>query len=420
MHWGALASFALKENFQASSMSLDFDNLHRNKYSVLAMSPNSSDVNVEESLLDRRLRELFAENDSELFHTTRSIMDTFIQNDQLFTPILRYKDDDVKTLFTREKESYYDLFEPLYEERRKIPIELSDKEEVNSNRRGQSFKISLAYKGDMFCGWQIQLQNDMPSVQQTIIDCLDPILKNYEDAHSQRKKKMDKPIDIRVCGRTDAGVSAISQVCRARTTKSAEDVCPSDIQDTINCSNKGRSGSIMCTEVVRISDKFHPTFGATHRAYVFCLDSSPLLSLAKSFGINATVEEISLIMDTMLQTIEGKEMDFFALSFGKVKTETTLCELPIARAVLVETSNCEEAIAIHLVGNRFLRRMVRILVATVLRETISIMRDEEDINICLHHAKARLISIISSHDRIQSAKAASSNGLIFVGARFND
>ncbi|GFH57504.1 hypothetical protein CTEN210_13980 [Chaetoceros tenuissimus] len=384
------------------------------------MSPNNSDTNPEESLLDRRLRELFAESDSELFHTTRSIMDTFMQNEQSFTPILRYKDGDVENLFTREEESYYDLFEPLYGERRKVPIELSDKEEVNSSRRGQSFKISLAYKGEMFCGWQIQLQNDVPSVQQTIIDCLDPILKNYEDVHSRRKKKMDKPIDVRVCGRTDAGVSAISQVCRARTTKSVEDVCPSDIQQAINSSNKGRSGSITCTEVVRVSDKFHPTFGATHRAYVFCLDSSPLVSLAKSFGCNATIKEISLIMDVMLQSIEGKELDFFSLSFGKVKTETTLCELPIARAVLVETNDCEAAIAIHLVGDRFLRRMVRILVATVLRETISIMRDEEDIDICLHHAKERLISIINSHDRIQSAKAASSNGLIFVGARFND
>lgn len=418
MYWGALASFALKEHFQAPSMSLDFYDLREKYTTILEMSPNISDINTEESLLDRHLRELFAESDSELFHTTRSVMDAFMQNEQPFSPILRYEGDDVKTLFTREEESYYDLFEPLYGERRKVPVELPDKEEINSSRKGQSFKISLAYRGDTFCGWQIQLQNDMPSVQQTIIDCLDPILKKYEDANS--KKKLDKPIDVRVCGRTDAGVSAISQVCRVRTTKSVEDVCPSDIKEAINSSNKGRSGSIMCTEVVRISGKFHPTFGAKCRAYVFCLDSSPLVSLAKSFGSNATIKDISLIMDVMLQTIEGKELDFFALSFGKVKTETTLCELPVARAVLVQTNNSEAAIAIHLVGDRFLRRMVRILVATVLRETISIMRDEDDFNICLHHAKARLISIINSHDRIQSAKAASSNGLIFVGARFND
>ena len=82
-------------------------------------------------------------------------------------------------------------------------------------------------------------------------------------------------------------------------------------------------------------------------------------------------------LNRMLRTIEGKELDYYAFSHGKVKTQTTLCTLYHARAGIVEwmgdsedttTTQKHQALCFELLGNHFLRRMVRILVATALRE----------------------------------------------------
>lgn len=66
-----------------------------------------------------------------------------------------------------------------------------------------------------------------------------------------------------------------------------------------------------------------------------------------------------------LIAIQGRELDYLAFSFGKVKTENTLCTLTTARARIVETDS-QRAVGIELVGDRFLRRMVRILVGKAI------------------------------------------------------
>ena len=131
-------------------------------------------------------------------------------------------------------------------------------------------------------------------------------------------------------------------------------------------------------------------------------------------------------MNALLQTLVNRELDYIAMSYGKVKSQTTLCTLFHARASIVELVGCSDgldydggslsllsktsrrAICIELVGNRFLRRMVRILVATVIREASRSSCVDE----------FALINIIFARDRNFAARPAPPDGLLFVGAEF--
>ena len=295
----------------------------------------------------------------------------------------------------------------------------------------------IAYQGSSYCGWQIQPNNERISVQQSLINSLQDLLTNTTTGRvkaTRSSTRIVKPIDIRVCGRTDAGVSALSQVCRVRTLRLSSEVGPRDIQEAVN-RNGNRHGtaveepSLWCTTVERVDDKFHPTFDATCRAYAYLIDVDQFLEVLRipSNCKEISCEEIVCRLDTMLRKLEGLSLDYFPFSFGKVKTETTICTLLRARASLVELNgeqdrkngNSNRAISIELVGDRFLRRMVRILVATALREVMKSTsqrynsKGESD-----DTWERSILDLVKSRRREDTAKAAPPHGLIFVGASF--
>jgi tRNA pseudouridine38-40 synthase len=234
----------------------------------------------------------------------------------------------------------------------------------------RSFALTVAYFGSEFCGWQTQPNSSLPSVQESL------------EAHLAVMQK--HRVDVRVCGRTDAGVHAIGQVCRYRTEL---DIDSHDVQrhlDRVPFSNGFR-----CLQVQRVSSKFHPGFGATCRAYAYVIDPH--------FVTPAEIDRL----DTMLRELEYKTLDYYGFSYGKVKTQSTDCTLYCARAVSLENGG----ICIQLVGDRFLRRMVRLLVSTAL-----VMAFDQE--------PSSLIPRIAALDRTLCSQAAPPDGLIFVTASY--
>lgn len=379
---------------------------YRNRATVLRSSEGNSEVL--EDKLDKRLRLFFESKESSSLAI--SLMDNFILRHKLIgeipydRPLLKKIDETINHV------SNYDyLFKSLYE-----PINLnqfpeSPESHTVGNMKRQSFKLHIAYNGNAFCGWQIQANNDLPSVQQILIDIINPILKS---------EKSTKPIDIRVCGRTDSGVSAFGQICRVRTQ--CCDVSPYRIQAAINdrMSSLDKIPNIWCTKVERVSEKFHPTFDATCRAYVYILDAEALESMASELlGRYTPIGMIVSVVDSMLRHLQEKELDYFSMSFGPVKTETTNCTLYHAKARVVEDESGHLGLCIELVSNRFLRRMVRILVATLIREALATINQQIDSREATITTK--VLSLIETGDRSKTAKAASQKGLFFISADFS-
>ena len=300
---------------------------------------------------------------------------------------------------------------------------------------------------------------------------------NNNNNNNNRNSKLPKKIkwaDLPVAGRTDSGVSAIGQLCRFRTYR--KDLTTERIKTYLNnekALNHPRiSQSLRVTEITRVTKAFHPTFTTSCRAYAYVIDINssssskadqpPMPGGAFAFDLLAeegAARQVALL-DGMLRTLEGKCLDYIGLSYGKVKTTNTLCTLYHARARLVEyekisasapaagvqehqqqvtQTTTAKAVCIELVGDRFLRRMVRLLVEASMRlvatadvnanDNDNAITNENENNGCggdVERAKVKdedndvlllLWKLIEKQDRSLVGRPAPPDGLLFVGAR---
>ena len=366
------------------------------------------------------------ENEESIFQTASLVVDYFMSSNSypsISFPLCRFFGD--VDIDGEQPQWTEQLFAPLFgiddtHEQTPSGIKPSTiKRTPKKGRRRANLKLTVAYRGLDFCGWEDQRHElysqtkstkpvmghpSLPSVQGTLVDILDPILGD---------KARSKPIEIKVAGRTDRGVSAIGQVCRVRTWKEI-DAIETHVKDLVNVDMIKNGVGLRIRDIECVGDDFHPSFGASCRAYAYLIDLEAEENVHKQQS-NRPQVSLDLIskLDRMLRTLEGKELDYFALSHGKVKTQTTMCTLYRASVGVVEWSgddaaqNKRKAICFELVGNRFLRRMVRILVATALREA-----HRED---CCEDA---LLNILLSKDRKKRSRAAPPDGLIFICASF--
>ena len=274
-----------------------------------------------------------------------------------------------------------------------------------------------------------------------------------------------KRANLRVSGRTDRGVNAIGQVCRFRTGNNelTPEIIDRYLSDQIlkskttstsspnDTTSNDLSRSLRVTDIVQVSRSFHPTFTTSCRAYAYLVDIESNSSDAVNNGNTNESSKFSrskfqllteeraarqvVLLNSMLQKLEGESLDYIGLSYGKVKTTTTVCTLHHARARLVRYSDDDSgmirtAVCIELVGNRFLRRMIRLLAeasmrllaiadananATELSEdsigtaTEATCYSDDDVD--------ALLNLISKHDRTLVRRPAPPDGLIFVGAK---
>lgn len=344
--------------------------VRRDTTSLDGASFRGRDIPYVETYEEQQLRFIWEKNP---FFSAQNFLTQVLSKDSSSTSVPQLRR---LTEFTSTT-THSNLFAPLYDHTSKEPLEVGpyDKD------KKRHFLLTIAYRGSDFCGWQRQLDHPhgTPAVQQVLEDWLQEL-------------NGDKKVDVRVSGRTDAGVHAIGQVGRFRTFQELE------VDDVDRHMQNLPSDSLRVTSVQRVSRAFHPTFGATCRAYVYMIDA---WSDSMTEPLNA--------LNELLQTLEGKELDYIALSYGRIKTQDSLCTLYHARASLVEdTITGRQSVCIELVGKRFLRRMVRLLVATALRLALQQKQPSAD----------ALLDLIKTHDRLRILSPAPPDGLMFVGARF--
>ena len=427
------------------------------------MQRDMSDDWLDDVLIERDTCNDNDQQYSSIFDTASFVVENFISGDAediCSRPLLRrVPSDDV--YIDESSNQWSDMFAVLYgtsstihELNKNESILLSSstpqqpvrKRTSKKNRIRSNLKLTVAYRGIDFCGWEDQRHelykrkdmneintsnNDaghlLPSVQGTLVDLLHPVLRDNDDDRQEKKidtryrqfhqkkqqqKNKNKPIEIKVAGRTDKGVSAIGQVCRVRTYKEIHDI-ERYVTELVNKQMEQSGLGLRIMNVERVGNGFHPSFGASCRSYAYLID----LDYDDGVGVESNRPNISpsLVpkLNRLLQSLEGKELDYYAMSHGKVKTQTTICTLYHARARVVEwednNGRTRRAICFELIGNRFLRRMVRILVATTLRDAY---RDDSS-----GHNDV-LLEILASRDRKQRSRAAPPDGLIFVRADF--
>ncbi|XP_039131664.1 tRNA pseudouridine synthase A [Dioscorea cayenensis subsp. rotundata] len=316
----------------------------------------------------------------------------------------------LSTLFFSERHNTYHVTEEfqVFEDTKLANAPIRD-------RKGRwarlTFKIVVSYHGPSFDGWQ--KQPGLNTVQGLIEKGLGRFV---DDKKAQQLRDRSLPVEgcAVVAGRTDKGVTALQQVCSFYTWR--KEVKCGEIEDAINKLAPGKLRTLHITEVPRV---FHPNFSAKWRRYFYVFplneeedetDFSVKDLTSTAGGVDEEKETMQFAeedfghlnmldgdeddnrynasskprtfstskVNKLLRQLEGKALSYKMFARDTKASRSigppTECFMFHARATESRLPHADEAckgqrvMCVELVANRFLRKMVRVLVATAIRE----------------------------------------------------
>ena len=199
----------------------------------------------------------------------------------------------------------------------------------------QTWCLHLAYFGPAFSSFTWQRDSPERTVWGSVEEALRPLIGG------------ENALVLACAGRTDAGVSAVGQSITFYSWK------PLDAAEIMRSLNAARPGALRLRSAHRVPRSFHATFGAKWRRYVYLLPTTEREAAA----------DLAAEIDTLLDPLVGKVLDYSALGRGVPKGKSTSCVLHAAsaRPVLIparDSAPPQEAIRFEVLGDRFLRRQV--------------------------------------------------------------
>jgi tRNA pseudouridine38-40 synthase len=245
-----------------------------------------------------------------------------------------------------------------------------------------SFKITVAYDGGPFVGWQ--RQENGPSVQALIEDAL---------------RELDgRDVTVHGAGRTDAGVHAIAQVASFTIVR---DVPASVVLRSLNAK---LPDEVRITSADEVPASFHARFDASSKTYRYRIWHSDVLNpfeRAYAWHIFGPLDVAAMAEAARL--VEGRH-DFAAFQTVGGTTGSTERAISTSRVI----AHDDGLVVYDITGNGFLRHMVRAIVGTLVevgrgRQRPEWMRD-----------------VIASRDRTQAGKTAPAHGLFLVRVDYGD
>ncbi len=222
----------------------------------------------------------------------------------------------------------------------------------------QNWKITIAYDGTDFSGWQIQPGE--PTIQGEIQDAL-------------RRVTGENPLP-QGSGRTDAGVHALGQVASFALQAP---IPPENLQRALN---RTLPDAIRILHTERVPDSFHARHSATAKTYEYRVFREPLCPPFLARYVHPCAWPMNFDdMRVAAQFLEG-EHDFlsFAATDPELATRNADVEsdlsLPVKTSIRTVFSSTWEqrqsdagALLVYRVrGNGFLHHMVRNFVGTLL------------------------------------------------------
>ncbi len=239
--------------------------------------------------------------------------------------------------------------------------------------------LKLAYNGANYNGWQIQ--NNAPSVQQTINEALSTILQRH--------------INVVGCGRTDAGVHAKEFYAHFDIDKDIS----RERGEIVRRLNHFLPKDIGIFNLIPVTKDAHARFDAVSRSYRYIITTKkdPFMNDFSYF----VHHNLSLKRMNEAANILFNHTDF--TSFSKLHTQVKTNNCKILNAGWKEKGNL---LVFEITADRFLRNMVRAIVGTLLdvgRGKIS----AEDFN-----------AIIESKNRSNAGFSVPAKGLFLMKVQY--
>ena len=321
----------------------------------------------------------------------------------------------------------------------------------NKQRLGRAaYKARVWYHGPSFAGFAWNAATDNAgtttwtpgswSVSRALTHAWAPLLD-----------KETRPIAS--AGRTDRGVHAVASAVSFWTKRLDVDV--EDIERAVANSLPGRVGALRVTHVTSAPHSFHATFSATYRRYVYVVPKTQLFREARTPRASIDVDVANRALQRL---VDRGDVDMYAYARATPKGKSMQVRFVVARAfertidvggvdavedqaedamsranrrsrsavtrerairaedgdgaialASASSSSTMDVIVIELVADRFLRKLVRCLVSTTMREAANFAGDDDV-----------LLNIAATRDRRAVAPPAPPGGLFFAGVSYSD
>jgi tRNA pseudouridine38-40 synthase len=253
----------------------------------------------------------------------------------------------------------------------------------------QNIKITIAYDGSAFHGWQLQ-PKELQTIQGTVQEAL--------------RKITQERIMIHGASRTDAGVHALGQVAHFKTNSNLT------AQELQRAMNALMPPTVRIVDSVDIGQDFHSRWQAQAKTYRYRIYRGRILPpflYGRVLHYPWDLDEDA--MAVAAREFEGeKDFTSFAASTGSEEDDKDrdMMRLIYSSEIVRDTANCEIAYVVR--GKSFLRYMVRKIVGTIL--------DAGKGKI----AAADIARIFEARDRTLSGPTVQPQGLYLVSLEYPD
>jgi len=241
-----------------------------------------------------------------------------------------------------------------------------------------SFKITLAYDGTEFVGWQRQANG--VSIQGLIEDAL---------------AKLDgRAVAVAGAGRTDSGVHALGQVAAFTLER------PMPAEAVLRALNAHLPDAIRILSADDVPASFHPRFAAQSKTYRYRILNTEVASpFERRYAWHVPGALDVAAMDAAARMLEG-EHDFAAFQAAGSDVASTVRDVRSSRIF------AGELLAYEVTGSGFLRHMVRTIVGTL----VEIGRGRRTADSMAH--------LLVLRDRAHAGPTAPALGLFLVGVDY--
>lgn len=258
----------------------------------------------------------------------------------------------------------------------------------------RTFKITLAYDGTDYAGWQ--RQHTDPTIQALVENALAEI--------------EGRQVKLFGAGRTDAGVHALGQVASVRLAHSI------DTTALLRALNSKLPKDVRILDVQQVADAFHARFDTCGKSYRYRLGIGTVQNPLDRRFLWWFSEPINLSpMRAACTTLCG-EHDFaaFQTAAGDFSPTSTVRTITAISIRVQETQSWSalggngeaKIVTVDIHGNGFLRHMVRTIVGTLV-EVGQYRRSPESLE-----------TILSSRDRREAGPTAPARGLFLVSVEY--
>ena len=203
----------------------------------------------------------------------------------------------------------------------------------------RTLKLTLAYDGTRFVGWQRQAEGE------SIQGLLEEALARFEGSH----------VTVHGAGRTDAGVHALGQVASVAVR------FDHDVATLQRALNAQLPPDVRVLSIAEVDAGFHARFSARSKTYQYRIRNAPVSDPFDRAFTWYLPEPLDLVaMERGAAALVGTH-DFVAFQSAGSETHGTM--RTISRSVWRDTQGI---LAYEITGEGFLRHMVRAIVGTLV------------------------------------------------------